>query len=52
MPTTQSRTLEVVIAHSAGTCFGVEDAIETRSDLPPIPRSGNARLSDAETSTA
>ncbi len=28
MTTTQIPTLEIVIAHSAGTCFGVEDAIE------------------------
>lgn len=28
MSTVQARTLEVVIAHSAGTCFGVDDAIE------------------------
>jgi len=28
MATVQARTLEVVIAHSAGTCFGVDDAIE------------------------
>jgi 4-hydroxy-3-methylbut-2-enyl diphosphate reductase len=28
MSTTQLPTLEIVIAHSAGTCFGVEDAIE------------------------
>ena len=25
---TEARTLEIIIAHSAGTCFGVEDAIE------------------------